>query len=77
MHKLCMEKWLGLRNQDTSELCHFKFETKRRFKPLHEVGWVSTSSTETLLGTPKDLFTTLLSSDDKKREHTPYWLQTV
>ncbi|KAL9983520.1 hypothetical protein ACROYT_G005706 [Oculina patagonica] len=36
VHKQCMERWLCVRNQDTCELCHFKFVTKRRFKPLHE-----------------------------------------
>ena len=55
VHKLCIEKWLRLRDQDTCELCHFKFVTKRRFKPLHEVGWISTSS-ETLLALGKTLF---------------------
>lgn len=37
VHKFCMEKWLNMRNQDTCELCHFKFVTKRRFKPFHEL----------------------------------------
>ncbi|KAJ7333545.1 E3 ubiquitin-protein ligase march2 [Desmophyllum pertusum] len=36
VHKQCMEKWLRVRNRDTCELCHFKFVTKRRFKPPHE-----------------------------------------
>lgn len=40
MHKSCMEKWLNLRNKDTCELCHFKFNTKRKFRPLHKVGIV-------------------------------------
>ena len=40
VHKSCMEKWLNLRNKDTCELCHFKFNTKRKFRPLHKVGIV-------------------------------------
>lgn len=39
VHKFCMEKWLNMRNQDTCELCHFKFVTKKRFKPFNEVGY--------------------------------------
>ena len=38
VHKICMEKWLSVRNQDTCELCHFTFMTKRRFNPHHGVG---------------------------------------
>ncbi|XP_068707472.1 E3 ubiquitin-protein ligase MARCHF3-like [Montipora foliosa] len=37
VHKSCMERWLNLRNQDNCELCHFKFKTKRKFKPLHKL----------------------------------------
>lgn len=40
VHKSCMEKWLNLRNKDTCELCHFKFNTKRKFRPLHKVSIV-------------------------------------
>lgn len=36
VHKHCMETWLHVRKQDTCELCHFKFETKRRYKPFRE-----------------------------------------
>ena len=38
VHKHCIETWLRVRKQDTCELCHFKFETRWRYKPFREVG---------------------------------------
>ncbi|RMX61492.1 hypothetical protein pdam_00003542 [Pocillopora damicornis] len=36
VHKHCIETWLRVRKQDTCELCHFKFETRWRYKPFRE-----------------------------------------
>lgn len=77
VHKQCMEKWLRVRNRDTCELCHFKFVTKRRFKPPHEVsgGPASTPAEKYHVILTSSGYVMLLSNilDENRGLRPPFW----
>ncbi len=38
LHKKCLEQWLQTRDKDVCELCNHEIRTRRRTRPLSEVG---------------------------------------